>query len=815
VKRARVLLATVGLLAVLRPGPAAGAGQQLSERWRRWVDEEVYPLLSAGQREAFLALRSDGEREEFAARLWREMGERSGLGDAFRARYEARLEEVRAKLGDTVGDRARAVLLQGWPDERIAVECPALFVPLEFWRWRELPGLGRHVTVLFYKRSGDAPFRLWDPTQGREVLRVPGSQPAHPLTLADAGALGTCTEARTALTLLAVTEVWSGDARVLGAMARAPGAAAAEGTLQVPPGARALPFDLDREVVGRRGGKLRVRFSLSVPRGLLATSTVGGAEVVTLQVHGEVTREGAVIDTFQYAFTFPAGEETLPMAIERELRPGAYHLHIEVEDAASKRAGEREEDFMLEVPASLAARGSPATRAGRGGAPPHLISLAGPALEGVSGQQHFTALVAPQVASVQFLLDGRPVLKRNRPPFEADLDLGPFPRLAEVTAVAYGPGGDELERADLELNVGRERFLVRLQPVGPSGRQDGRLRVAVTVHVPAGAILDRVELYREDVLLATLRRAPFEAWVPAPDVAAAGYLRALAILDDGAQAEDVEFVDAPRFVSAVQVSAVELPVLVLGRGGKPVEGLTAGDFHIREDGVPQRLSHFALQRDVPIRVGLVIDQSGSMERTLPEVQRVALGFLRNLLRPSDRAFVVSFSDQPFLLEGFTADLGALERALLALHADRETALYDAVVFSLFQFSGVRGRKALVVLSDGDDNVSHLDSGRTLDYAARMGVTIYTVGIDLPLTELRARSLLNRLAERTGGEAFFLARDASLQAVYDKISEELRTQYLLVYTSGSDDTSGRFRAVEVTVDRPGAEVRTIPGYYPGS
>ena len=173
----------------------------------------------------------------------------------------------------------------------------------------------------------------------------------------------------------------------------------------------------------------------------------------------------------------------------------------------------------------------------------------------------------------------------------------------------------------------------------------------------------------------------------------------------------------------------------------------------------QTVSFFARQQDLPIRLGLVIDTSGSMEKTLPEVQRVVVGFLRNLLRPRDRAFVEAFNDRAAMLEGFSADFGALERAMIALRADGETALYDATVYGLFQFSGVRGRKAMIVLTDGDDNSSRMDFDKTLDYAKRSGVTIYTVGIDLPITKVGIRSQLTRLARTTGGEAFFLARGA--------------------------------------------------------
>jgi Ca-activated chloride channel family protein len=203
-----------------------------------------------------------------------------------------------------------------------------------------------------------------------------------------------------------------------------------------------------------------------------------------------------------------------------------------------------------------------------------------------------------------------------------------------------------------------------------------------------------------------------------------------------------------------------------------------------------------------------------MEKSLPEVQRVVIGFLRNLLQPRDRAYVLSFSERPNLIERFTADFKALERALIGLKADGETALYDATVFGLFQFSGVRGRKSMVILTDGEDNASQMDFDKTLDYAKRSGATIYTVGIDLPITKVGIRSQLTRLARTTGGDAFFLARGVALEPVYDRINRELRSQYLLAYTSTSEARPDVFRKISVKVSHPKVEVRTISGYYPG-
>lgn len=121
---------------------------------------------------------------------------------------------------------------------------------------------------------------------------------------------------------------------------------------------------------------------------------------------------------------------------------------------------------------------------------------------------------------------------------------------------------------------------------------------------------------------------------------------------------------------------------------------------------------------------------------------------------------------------------------------------------------------MVVLTDGEDNASRMSYDRVLDFAQRSGVTIYVVAIDLPLTKVMVRSQLSRLARTTGGEVFFLPSNADLKRVYETINVELRTQYLVAYTSDATTPADVFRRITVKVLKPGLQVRTLAGYYPG-
>ncbi len=570
-----------------------------------------------------------------------------------------------------------------------------------------------------------------------------------------------------------------------------------------------LDFEITHEVVGRRGGRLLVALALAVDSEGIARSIVGGVEVARFSLRGEVSRQRSLLETFEYAFTMPVEERKIPIVIERELRPGEYDVRVELRDLTSGRSGEQVLPLRVAVPEVFLSSAASSVNEERRIA--RKIVLAGPGDDALAGLQVFTAAASSEVAKVEFLLDGNLVMTRNRPPFQAQIDLGPLPRVATLTAVALDSGGNEVDRAQIVVNQGRERFVVRLEPITPADRRDKQVLLRAAVHTPPERRVERVEFHLDESLLATIPYPPFEAWAHLGRDAA--IVRAVAILDDGAQAEDVTLLSGAAFTSGVRVDAVELPVTVLGEDGRPVENLTRDEFEVVEDGVPQRLTHFARHGDVPVRLGVVVDSSGSMETTLPEVQRVAMGFLRNLLRPTDRAFVVTFSDRPVLLESMTRDFDALGRSLLALRAERLTALYDALVFSLFQFSGVRGRRALVVLTDGADNASQHTYEHVVELASRTGATVYAIGIDLSVRELLARARLQRLARATGGEAFFVARAGGLERVYARIERELRSQYLLAYTSSSSAPEGQWRRVEVRVRRPGVKVRTVAGYVP--
>jgi Ca-activated chloride channel family protein len=258
---------------------------------------------------------------------------------------------------------------------------------------------------------------------------------------------------------------------------------------------------------------------------------------------------------------------------------------------------------------------------------------------------------------------------------------------------------------------------------------------------------------------------------------------------------------------------VELFTTVTDRSGRPVKGLAQEDFLVREDGRPQTITKFELVEDLPLTLGIVIDTSTSMTESLSEAKEAAMGFLEKIITLRDKVFAVSFSDQPRLLIAPTDDVSAVQDSLEDLQSLGWTTLHDAIVTSLYYFRAVRGRRALILLSDGDDTTSAMPFRDALEYARRSGVTVYSIGLDVGALERGVRAKLTNLAEETGGRVFFISRAEELSDVYREIEEELRSQYLLAYASDNPESDGQFREIEVEVERGKLKARTIRGYYP--
>lgn len=413
---------------------------------------------------------------------------------------------------------------------------------------------------------------------------------------------------------------------------------------------------------------------------------------------------------------------------------------------------------------------------------------------------------------VAFELNGRPVMRKSRPPYSVELNLGDEPRIHTLRAIALDAEGEPLAADEVSINAGPHRFDIRLVEPQRGKVYRRSVRVHAEVEVPEGEALDRVELFLDETRVATLYQPPFEQPLLLPEKKkSTSYVRALAFLQNGDVAEDVQFINAPDFVDEVRVNFVELYTSVLDKKGNFVEGLTKEEFSVFEDGKEQQIRRFESMRDLPIRAGLVIDTSLSMADVLQDVERAAYQFLESVMTDRDRAALVTFADEPRLRVRFTGDRQILAGGLVGLDAEGETAFYDAVIFSLHYFSGLKGKRAVVVLTDGEDSMSQYSYEDALGFARRTGVAIYIIGLNMQTNQQDTRSKLIRLARETGGDIFFIDHVRGLERVYDTIQEELRSQYLVAYQSTSQEEG--FRELEIRTRTKGLEAKTIRGYHP--
>jgi VWFA-related protein len=183
------------------------------------------------------------------------------------------------------------------------------------------------------------------------------------------------------------------------------------------------------------------------------------------------------------------------------------------------------------------------------------------------------------------------------------------------------------------------------------------------------------------------------------------------------------------------------------------------------------------------------------------------------MRAKDQGFVLEFRDRPKFLQELTSDIPSLQRASQDLKAQGATALYDAVILGLYQFRTLQGRKALVVVTDGDDNRSHVEYETLLRYARSAGAPIYFIAVNIPLMDFKSRKIIHEIAKESGGEVFTIGSAAKIGEVTKRIEEELRSQYILAFRTDSQKPPGEYRAVTVAINKPGITARTIRGYIP--
>jgi Ca-activated chloride channel family protein len=315
------------------------------------------------------------------------------------------------------------------------------------------------------------------------------------------------------------------------------------------------------------------------------------------------------------------------------------------------------------------------------------------------------------------------------------------------------------------------------------------------------------------VIVVGLATGGFPARAQSPYVAASSMALPEASASTGTDSSD------PILTIKARVNEVNVLFIATDHRGKFVRNLNQGDFSILDDHKPpQAIINFRRETDLPLELGLLVDTSGSVHGRFDFEQEAAVSFLQHTLRANfDKAFVMGFGTHSLVTQEFTDNVRLLETGVRSLHNGGGTAMYDAIYRACREkLSKERGdhpvRRAIVVISDGEDNQSEVSKALAIETAQRAEVIVYAISTDDSGLILRGDKALQQLADATGGRAFFPFKMKDIKNSFAAIEDELRSQYVVSYKPADFDADGRYRSIEITALKKDLQVRARKGYY---
>jgi VWFA-related protein len=292
------------------------------------------------------------------------------------------------------------------------------------------------------------------------------------------------------------------------------------------------------------------------------------------------------------------------------------------------------------------------------------------------------------------------------------------------------------------------------------------------------------------------------------------------ILENPAPAQKSDDIDESLITIRRAVDEVNVVFTVSDKHGRFVKDLKRNDFKVIDDAKPaQEIRSFRSETDLPLQVGLLVDASNSVRDRFKFEQESAIEFLNQIIRLKyDRAFVVGFDVTPEVMQDFTDNTELLSKGVRGLRPGGGTAMYDALYFACrdkLLKAPSRGtvRRAIILLSDGEDNQSHVSREEAIEMAQRAEVIVYTISTNITGSRAKGDKILERIAEATGGRAFFPFQIRDVADAFAEIQDELRSQYALSYKPADFRQDGRFRTIEIVAqDKKNLKVRARRGYY---
>lgn len=812
--------------------------KNLSDKYRQFLNE-VEPIMQPDELDTFLQLESDAQRDIYIDDFWKRRASAKGVSvTEVREQYYARRETAKEKYRSIASDRGRIYVIHGEPLEIKTYGDPVcrLVQPLEVWTYGFIPEIGHNVRLVFYLPRHGVDYRLWMQrgTKSEDLVELVSTEvmvlSQEDEAVAFQKVFGPANSRICYLKSHLECECVKGDEIqqiIFGAQisqsswskAFQPPAVNPEDVRRIlhsivlaNPSATKLPAEFSVAFPARQQSRTDAQMTILIPRSKLVMKEVGGVKLYSLDVIGEVLKDEQIFERYRYHFDYPFETVGDPVAvvIDRFLQPAEYQSRIKITDINSNAEAVIEKTIV--VP-EIAARAKSTVAAADDIDSPQTRLRIVPLPDGLlHGPQHVDTITSGEdIKAVEFYLDGSKIMTKRSPPFALDLDLGDVPQTRRIRAIALNAKGEFVGGDELIVNSGGGDFRVRIVSPRVAMKLSGPTRVQMSVMVPEGKKLEKVDLYLNETHLATLFAPPYVQTVNLPSQLA--YLRAVATLADPDQApsEDVVMINTPQYMEEVSVHLVELPTTVT-RDNRPVSDLPQTAFTVLDEGKPVKLAKFEHVTDLALSIGLAIDTSTSMQPRIAEAQKAGAQFLTSVMRKGDKAFLVAFDSQPHVIQRWSSNSAELIAGLAKLRTDESTALYDAIVSSLYNFVGAKGQKALVVITDGKDTSSKFSFDQALEYARRAAVPVYAIGIGISAAEVDVRYRLGKFCTETGGNIYYIDQISDLHRIYDEIQTELRSQYILgFYPAESAKRDTQWHAVTVQVSD--GKAKTIRGYYP--
>lgn len=327
----------------------------------------------------------------------------------------------------------------------------------------------------------------------------------------------------------------------------------------------------------------------------------------------------------------------------------------------------------------------------------------------------------------------------------------------------------------------------------------------------------RLEKEKQQQAAAAAAQAQTQANVPAQNAVAKGGSPA-----PGGSSGDAPNNDEPVTTFRANVNEVNVVFTVTDKHGHFVKDLSQNDFKVIDDNKPAAaILGFAKETNLPLRVGLLVDASNSIRDRFRFEQDAAIEFLNQIIRHNfDKAFVIGFDTTPEITADFSDNTEQLAKGVRMLRPGGGTALYDAVYYAcrdrllkMSQQESIPTRRAIILLTDGDDNQSRVTREEAIEMAQRAEVVIYTISTNVSGVKLKGDKVLERMADATGGRAFFPFKIEDVANAFSEIQDELRSQYLLAYKPADFLSDGKYRSIDIVAENhKSLHVRARKGYY---